>query len=152
MFPTKSAPLATSERSVEICTKCYGTGAFCLGLLNGKPYSNTGFTCYRCSGSGYIVKTIVPTCAICGGPLLSDMAVALGVCSDKCYSADMGQDDIDQSQCAGTEPRCKDCGVSLIGDMQIERSLCFDCEFPVIAGICELCGGVVDTSPCVCYR
>ena len=34
------------------CLKCGGTGRWCLGIINGKPFSNTGFDCWSCDGTG----------------------------------------------------------------------------------------------------
>ena len=38
----------------RICSKCNGTGKYCMGIENGRPYSRTGFTCYPCHGTGYV--------------------------------------------------------------------------------------------------
>lgn len=38
------------------CGKCFGTGFYCMGIHNGKPYSHTGFTCYPCGGAGWLLS------------------------------------------------------------------------------------------------
>ena len=45
------------------CGKCFGTGFYCMGTLNGKPYSHTGFTCYPCGGAGWFLSTRPATVA-----------------------------------------------------------------------------------------
>ena len=35
------------------CSKCGGSGNFCLYIENGTPKSNTGYDCYACGGKGY---------------------------------------------------------------------------------------------------
>lgn len=42
--------------NTNVCTKCNGTGFYCMGYINGQPYSQTGFTCYKCAGKGYTEK------------------------------------------------------------------------------------------------
>jgi len=50
-------PTLDDKHEAVPCMKCSGTGFFCLGILNGQPYSNTGFTCWRCNGTGYFIHT-----------------------------------------------------------------------------------------------
>lgn len=38
------------------CSKCGGTGFYCMGLENGNPFSRTGFVCYPCNGTGWIER------------------------------------------------------------------------------------------------
>ena len=53
-----------------LCLKCNGTGFYCMGTENGKPYSHTGFECYPCHGTGWklpnkrIKKDLCPTCGL----------------------------------------------------------------------------------------
>lgn len=37
------------------CPKCGGNGFYCMGVINGEPYSHTGFICYGCGGAGWII-------------------------------------------------------------------------------------------------
>ena len=49
------------------CGKCGGTGFYCNGVVNGNPTSNTGFDCYSCHGTGWIIPKPRPkTCPVCG--------------------------------------------------------------------------------------
>jgi len=47
---TATPPTATSRP----CSSCGGTGFYCMGVENGRPYSRTGFNCFRCDGSGWV--------------------------------------------------------------------------------------------------
>ncbi len=42
--------------NTEVCPKCNGTGFYCMGYVNGQPYSQTGFDCFKCGSAGYIEK------------------------------------------------------------------------------------------------
>lgn len=48
---TETAPAANARQ----CPKCGGTGFFCLGIENDAPISNTGFDCFKCEGSGWVI-------------------------------------------------------------------------------------------------
>ena len=57
MTNVRPQPKINSEyQTVHECLKCAGTGFFCLGVLDGVPYSNTGFDCHKCGGQGWIVR------------------------------------------------------------------------------------------------
>lgn len=45
-------------KKYNLCPKCSGTGFYCMGVINGNPFSYTGFVCYGCNGSGW--KEIKP--------------------------------------------------------------------------------------------
>jgi hypothetical protein len=38
------------------CSKCGGSGFWCLGWDGDRPISNTGLKCFPCNGTGYIVR------------------------------------------------------------------------------------------------
>ena len=49
------------------CPNCGGTGFYCMGVENGQPYSRTGFSCFKCSGTGWITpKPRRKRCPGCG--------------------------------------------------------------------------------------
>ena len=65
-MPTvKSQPKLVDNQTCHVCNKCGGTGFYCMGVLNGQPYSHTGFTCYGCKGLGWVVKKKIVKKAIC---------------------------------------------------------------------------------------
>ena len=49
-------PACEPGYKAEPCWKCSGTGFYCMGTENGKPYSLTGFDCHPCNGTGYKVR------------------------------------------------------------------------------------------------
>ena len=52
----KPQPQADDDHTVHMCGKCNGTGFYCMGTLNDKPYSRTGFQCHPCGGTGWRVR------------------------------------------------------------------------------------------------
>lgn len=48
----KPTGLPSNEAAV-LCSKCDGTGFYCMGTRNGVPYSKTGFDCYTCGATGW---------------------------------------------------------------------------------------------------
>lgn len=50
MFQPTIKPQPTNTK---VCNKCNGTGFYCMGYVNGQPFSQTGFVCYSCNGDGY---------------------------------------------------------------------------------------------------
>lgn len=62
-------PEAPEGYTVVMCWKCSGTGFFCMGTNNGKPYSLTGFDCWPCNGTGWRTRRkprklgVCPTCS-----------------------------------------------------------------------------------------
>jgi len=46
-----------ADHAATPCDKCAGTGFYCMGTENGRPYSQTGFTCYPCDGTGWKILT-----------------------------------------------------------------------------------------------
>ena len=67
MTETKSVP--NDGKKYNCCSKCGGTGFYCMGVLDGNPYSHTGFKCYGCNGLGWKPvksKRKFVTCKCCG--------------------------------------------------------------------------------------
>lgn len=68
--PTTKLPKPSYDTETEVCQECYkcgGTGFYCMGIENGKPYSHTGFDCFPCGGTGWIVKSkksAAPACRV----------------------------------------------------------------------------------------
>jgi hypothetical protein len=52
-YTPKPRPEAPDGMIVVTCSKCHGSGKYCSGVLNGRPTSGTGFTCWSCNGTGY---------------------------------------------------------------------------------------------------
>lgn len=52
----KPKPQVDDDHSAHLCGKCNGTGFYCMGMLDGRPYSRTGFTCHPCAGTGWRVR------------------------------------------------------------------------------------------------
>lgn len=52
----KIKPAVDEFHTTSQCSKCGGTGFYCQGILDGRPISNTGFTCFPCNGTGWIVR------------------------------------------------------------------------------------------------
>ena len=52
-YTPKPRPEAPGGMTVYVCPKCNGSGRYCSGILNGRPTSGTGFTCWNCEGVGY---------------------------------------------------------------------------------------------------
>ena len=55
---TKPKPLTGEDEIAFECLKCGGTGFFCMGTENGRPFSLTGFDCYPCAGTGWMVESV----------------------------------------------------------------------------------------------
>ena len=55
--PTSPKPMPEVDEfhTAHECSKCGGTGFYCMGVENGRPYSRTGFRCYGCGGTGWKV-------------------------------------------------------------------------------------------------
>jgi len=58
-------PTLSSDQTAVLCSKCGGTGFYCMGTLNGSPFSTTGFTCFPCNGTGWIIKSKRRKKAVC---------------------------------------------------------------------------------------
>ncbi len=59
--PTKIKPQPKYDASTHKCmpcTKCGGTGFYCMGTLDGQPYSYTGFACRPCGGRGWKLRVL----------------------------------------------------------------------------------------------
>lgn len=54
-FQVKPAPKVDENHVAVPCRKCNGTGKFCRGMLDGRPFSFTGFDCWTCRGSGWFI-------------------------------------------------------------------------------------------------
>lgn len=52
----KPAPKVDDNHTASICNKCAGSGIYATAVIDGRPYSPTGTTCYPCNGAGWIVK------------------------------------------------------------------------------------------------
>jgi DnaJ-class molecular chaperone len=53
----------------KVCPKCEGSGLYCMGTLDGRPFSPTGTTCWKCNGTGRIVSVSSCRwikCKVCG--------------------------------------------------------------------------------------
>ncbi len=78
--PTTKLPKPTYDAETEVCQECYkcgGTGFYCMGIENGKPYSHTGFDCFPCGGTGWIVKSkksAEPACRVSRSGEVVDLA------------------------------------------------------------------------------
>lgn len=49
----KPRPVDEECFTYATCGKCGGTGKYSMGVMNGRPYSLTGFVCLSCRGLGY---------------------------------------------------------------------------------------------------
>jgi hypothetical protein len=57
------------------CNKCGGTGFYCMGVENGRPYSYTGFACRLCGGKGWQIRPKkAPKSALKSGTLVGSRA------------------------------------------------------------------------------
>ena len=59
-IPTKirTQPRYNQEtHTCKQCNKCGGTGFYCMGVMDGRPYSYTGFACNKCGGKGWQIRT-----------------------------------------------------------------------------------------------
>lgn len=53
-FNSFCKPQPKPEGAKRQCPKCGGSGKFVLYMENGIPKSNTGYTCYKCNGKGWL--------------------------------------------------------------------------------------------------
>ena len=40
----------------KVCPKCLGTGIFAMAIFDGRPWSSTGTDCWKCHGTGFVVR------------------------------------------------------------------------------------------------
>lgn len=56
----KPQPAAPEGMEAVPCWKCNGTGFYCMGTVNGVPYSYTGYVCFPCGGEGWRYRKTRP--------------------------------------------------------------------------------------------
>lgn len=46
----------TESIGAKQCQKCLGTGLYVMQIIDGRPWSATGTTCWKCNGIGYVMR------------------------------------------------------------------------------------------------
>ena len=49
---------APDGMTIARCSKCGGNGIFAMAIMNGRPWSATGTTCWKCEGRGWIFRRL----------------------------------------------------------------------------------------------
>lgn len=49
-------PIADEGTVYARCNRCGCTGRYCMSVVNGRPWSATGYTCIACGGLGYKLR------------------------------------------------------------------------------------------------